>query len=528
MNLTPYVKACYPIIYLVTPEEARAELIIRKTAEELKRKIRIWSFTDGFRSLDDKTAKNSETTDPTDALFQLRDESPEKSGEIVVMRDLHMFLTNPKPIRLLRDIANIFKKNRKTLILVSPIKKIPPELEHDITVIELELPSQEEIRIIFNSLYSPPDAKALESVRHAVGEILPEEQEKIIQAASGLTFAEIDNILAKAFVEYSANKTESLVRLVLKEKAVAVKKSGILEYFEPKQTIDDIGGLENLKAWIKLRSKVFTQKAKDFDLPLIRGILLAGPPGTGKSLSAKVASQILGVPLLRFDIGKVFGGLVGDSERGMRTAIQMAEQIGSCVLFIDEIEKAFAGMGNSHFSTDSGTSQRVFGQFLTFMQEKITPCFIIATVNRIDGLPMELLRKGRFDEIFFVGLPNSKEREQIFKVHLRLKNQKIKEDSPLFKECLKLSKGFSGAEIEGAIITAIYQAFDQNRKINEEDLLEAVKLTNPLSQSRAAELKAMIEWAKTNAINASQPDKEEKDASELSFANAGRQLQFGL
>lgn len=518
MNLTPYIKACYPILYVLTPEEQRAELMILKTAETLKRKIRIWSFTEGLKVVG--TPGEGKDIDPIAALAKLRDEPPDKDGgEIIVMRDLHMFLTNPKPVRLLRDIANIFKKNRKTLILISPIQKIPPELERDITIIELALPNQEELKTIFDSLYSPADEKALEAVRKAIGEITADEQEKLIQAASGLTFTEADNAFAKAFVEYSADKSQSLSKLVLREKALSVKKSGILEYLEPTQTLNDVGGLENLKSWIKLRSKVFTKKARDLGLPQIKGILLVGPPGTGKSLSAKVACQILQVPLLKFDIGKVFGGLVGESERGMRNAIQTAEMIGSCVLFIDEIEKAFAGMGSSH-TTDSGTSQRVFGQFLTFMQEKTTPCFIIATVNRIEGLPTELLRKGRFDEIFFVGLPGAKDRKEIFKVHLRLKNQSLDENSPIFKECVTLSEGFSGAEIEAALTTAIYQAFDQDRKITESDLLAAVKITNPLSRSRALELKSMMQWAETNAVNASLPE------DNSGILSAGRQLQF--
>lgn len=520
MDLAPYIKACYPIIYLVTPEESRAELLILKTAEELKRKIRIWSFTDGFRVVNDKTAPlgDGKDMDPTIALYQLRDEPAEKSGEIVVMRDLHMFLTNPKSVRLLRDIANIFKKNRKTLIIVSPIKKIPPELERDITVIELELPTREEIRIIFDSLYSPADTNALASVRKAVGEITADEQEKLIQGAMGLTFSEADNAFAKAFVEYGSNKTESLSKLVVREKAIAVKKSGILEYFEPKQTAESIGGLENLKTWLTIRSKAFGVKAKEFGLPMPRGILLVGLPGCGKSLSAKVASHILGLPLLRFDVGRIFSGLVGDSERNMRTAIATAESINSAVIWIDELEKAFAGVSGSS-STDGGTTQRVFGTFISWLQEKTVPCFIIATVNRIENLPPELLRKGRFDEIFFVGLPNKKEREQIFNVHLALKNQKVSEEA--FQECVNLSEGFSGAEIEEAVITAMYQAFDQERTLVGEDLIFAIKITNPLSRSRAAELKVMAEWAKTNAVNASKTDED----TNLGLAT-GRQLQF--
>jgi SpoVK/Ycf46/Vps4 family AAA+-type ATPase len=531
MDLAPYIKACYSILYVLTPEETRAELMILKTAQEMKRRIKLWSHTDGFKT--PGTGKDAgkmvsigdaKDVDPVIALLQLRD-SPktDKISDIIVMRDLHMFLGSPaqpnaKPVRLLRDISTLFKKSGDTLIIISPIKKIPAELERDITVIELELPNREEIQTIFASLYTPQAKKF-------IGEITPDEQERTIQAAMGLTFGEADNAFAKAFVEYGGfdkekKALEPVSKLVLREKAIAVKKSGILEYFEPKQTANDVGGLENLKTWLKMRSKAFSKKAREFGLPLPKGILLAGLPGCGKSLSAKAASHILGLPLLRFDIGRVFSGLVGDSERNMRTAISTAEAVGSCVLWIDEMEKAFAGMSGSN-SGDGGTSQRVFGNFITWMQEKTTPCFIIATVNRIESLPPELLRKGRFDETFFVGLPSKREREQILKVHLRLKNQKI--DDAALPKCVEASDGFSGAELEEAIVTGMYNAFDQDRSLTADDLIEAIKLTNPLSKSKSDDLKAMAKWASTNAVNAS---KIEETAATTEFASTGRQLQF--
>jgi SpoVK/Ycf46/Vps4 family AAA+-type ATPase len=517
MNITSYVKACYPIIYVVTPEESRAELMILNTARELDRKLSVWSYTDGFKEVTKQNSSSNKIVDPTTALFHLRDAAPSKEGEIIVMRDLHMFFNNPKVVRLLRDIANAFKKNRKTLIIVSPIKKTPPELERDITIIDLDLPSREEIKTVFESLYSPKDAGARAKVREAVGEISDEEQEKVVQAAMGLTFIEADNAFAKAFIEYSADKIQPLSRLVLKEKAIAVKKSGILEYFEPKQTVDHIGGLENLKTWLRIRSNAFGEKARQFGLPVPRGILLVGLPGCGKSLSAKVASSILGLPLLKFDIGRVFAGLVGHSEQNMRNAIATAESIGSAVIWVDELEKAFAG-STSVSASNGGTTQRIFGNFLTWLQEKTVPCFVIATVNKIDNLPPELLRKGRFDEIFFVGLPNKEEREQILRVHLKMKNQKISQED--FNRCVQLSEGFSGAEIEEAVVAAMYSAFDQDRELTGNDIINAIQITNPLSQSRADELSSMADWAKNNAMNAS------KVLPEMDVPNIGRQLQF--
>ena len=522
MDLTSYIKSCYSILYICSPEEARVELFVIKAAEELKRKLRVWSYTDGFKVLGGDKNITSNDIDPVNALIKIRDEVPEKGGEIIVMRDLHMFLTNPKPIRLLRDIANIFKKNRKTLIIIGPIKKIPPELERDITVLELELPSKKEIKVIFDSLYSPPDPIALATVRNAVGEISDDEQEKIIQSALGMTFSEIENTFSKSFIEYNANKLVPISKLVVREKAIALKKSGILEYFEPKQTANDIGGLDNLKTWLKLRSKAFTKKAVEAGIPPSKGIIIAGIPGGGKSLAAKAASNILGLPLIRFDISRVYGGLVGDSERNVRVALQTIDTINNCIVWMDELEKCFSG-ANSGFSGDGGTGARVFGTFITWLQERTGSSFVIATLNRIEGLPPELLRKGRFDEIFFVGLPNAKEREQIFNVHLRLHNQSIDENE--LRECVKFSTGFSGAEIAETVVSGMYNAFDQDRKLCAADIIAAIKTTNPLSHSKEEELKAMVEWAKINAVNASKSDPdEEKTGSE--FGSAGRQLQF--
>jgi SpoVK/Ycf46/Vps4 family AAA+-type ATPase len=248
-----------------------------------------------------------------------------------------------------------------------------------------------------------------------------------------------------------------------------------------------------------------------------RGILLAGLPGCGKSLSAKATSNILGVPLIRFDVGRVFGKLVGQSEANLRTAIQTVEAVGNCVLWIDEMDKAFAGMGGS--STDGGTSQRVFGNFITWMQEKTAPVFIVATVNRIECLPPELLRKGRFDEIFFVGLPSEKEREEILNIHI--KKYKRNPDDFNLAGCVKASKDFSGAELEEAVVTGLYTAFYQNqRELTETDIEKSIKQTNPLAKSKLNQLEQMTQWAAKNAVNASVVD-------QTSDTSAGRQLDLG-
>lgn len=511
MNLQPYIRSRYPILYLVTPEESRAELAILNTAREMKYKLRIWSQTEGFTNPDGKDAEQTE--DPIEALLAIKGGA---NNTIYVARDLPAFFSSEKVVRLLRDIARDFKQTSKTLIITSPVRKLPPDLERDVTLLEFELPGREEIEHVFNRLYEPHKVK--------IGALADDERERIIQAAMGLTTVEAENAIAKAMVESVSQDKKTrppISKLVLKEKSLAVRKTGILEYFEAAQTADDIGGLENLKHWLAMRSKAFTGKARAFKLPMPRGMLLVGIPGCGKSLSAKAASNIMGVPLIRFDIGRVFGGLVGESESNMRLAIQTAEAIGSCVLWIDEMEKAFAGMGGNG-STDGGTSHRVFGNFLSWMQEKTKPCFVIATINRIEGLPPELLRKGRFDEIFFVGLPTPKERAAILRIHIQKFGRKLADFAKELDQMVADSEGFSGAELEEAVVTGLYDAYYHDRDLTSDDILKAIRQTNPLSKSKAPELNAMVQWAETNAVNASRVENEKASGK----TTGGRQLDI--
>jgi len=523
MDLSSYIKACYPILYIETAEEARAEFNILATCQKLGRGLTVWSYTEGFMAPNEKGDFESvdRIEDPVKALQYIQNQPPQN---VFIMKDFHQFLTVPKTIRLVRDIARDFKQSNKTLIILSPVKKIPPELERDVTVLEFDLPDKEAIKLTWDSLYTCNK----QSICKILGEDLSDdEQERIVNAALGLTINEAEAAFAKATVDalsapeiptdpkWNPTKAERkaiidsltpISMLVMKEKANVVKKTGILEYFDVQQTANDIGGLESLKKWLEMRSLAFSSAAREFGLPMPRGMLLVGLPGCGKSLSAKAASNILGVPLIRFDIGRVFGGLVGESEANMRLAIQTAEAVGSCVLWIDEMEKAFAGMGGSG-SSDGGTGKRVFGNFITWMQEKTKPCFIIATVNNIDVLPPELLRKGRFDEIFFVGLPNEIERKAIIEIHIKKYNRDLKDfDQKILDKCVEESKDFSGAELEEAIVTGLYAAFSRvgkKQKLNTEDILAAIKETNPLAKSKKNELQAMADWAKDNALDAS-------------------------
>jgi SpoVK/Ycf46/Vps4 family AAA+-type ATPase len=506
--LVPYIKAGYPVIYLQTAEENRAELTIFEAAKTCKRSLEVWSHTEGFTLIGEDDEGDQEE-DPVDALQAIKTRPVKR---IFVFRDFHSFMKVPKIRRLIRDIAKAFRQTQKTLIFISPVAEIPKELEHDIALLEFDLPTREDVSQTFDALYS--------GNKKAIGVIEDDEIERIVQAAMGLTTDEAEAAFSKALVERAIAKkagedTKAISKLVLGEKAEAVKKTGILEYFEAVETAKDVGGLQNLKTWLTIRSKAFSKKARAFKLPMPRGILLVGLPGCGKSLSAKATSNILGVPLIRFDVGRVFGGLVGQSEQNLRTAIQTVEAVGNCVLWIDEMDKAFSGMGGG--STDGGTSQRVFGNFITWMQEKTAPVFIVATVNRIEGLPPELLRKGRFDEIFFVGLPSEKERGEILNIHVK----KYGRDPKNFNldGCVEASKHFSGAELEEAVVSGLYHAFYKEEELTDVGIERAIKQTNPLAKSKSTQLEAMAAWASKNAVNASVVE-------QTSNTSNGRQLDL--
>jgi SpoVK/Ycf46/Vps4 family AAA+-type ATPase len=330
-------------------------------------------------------------------------------------------------------------------------------------------------------------------------ELDPQAREKLVKAALGLTLKEAENVLARALVTRGALDAEA-VKVILSEKKQLIRKSGILEYFEHEEGLENLGGMEILKDWLMKRSTAFSEKAHQFGLPSPRGILLLGVQGCGKSLAAKTVSALWRQPLLRLDMGSIFSGLVGSSEENIRRAIKTAESIAPAVLWVDEIEKAFSGTQSSGAS-DGGTTSRVFATFLTWLQEKSKPVFVIATANNITQLPAELLRKGRLDEIFFVDLPDAQEREQIFRIHIAKKGR-----DPVLYDIPSLSaasEGFSGSEIEQAVISALYDAYDANRELAFQDLQQALLVTVPLSRTMSEPIEAMRLWAGPRARRAS-------------------------
>ncbi len=472
LNLT--LRARYPILYITSSEEERVEISIQAVAKQLGRRVYIWDFVDGYQG---ETAVGKRN--PLQAL-----EFIEKItvGAIFVLRDFDRFLDDVAIARKLRNLERHLKSLAQNITILAPKITIPDNLTEVITVLDFPLPQASEIRTeIIQITTNIGTANRLE----------PRVIDELVQSSQGLSLERIRRVLAKAIAEHGELTPED-VELILAEKRQTIRQTQILEFYPSTSEISDIGGLDNLKEWLLRRGNSFSEKARQYGLPHPKGLLLAGIQGTGKSLTAKAIAHHWHLPLLRLDVGRLFAGLVGESESRTRQMIQLSEALSPCVLWIDEIDKAFSS--NSDGRGDAGTTGRVFGTLLTWMAEKNSPVFIVATANNIRQLPPELLRKGRFDEVFFVGLPTQPERQQIFTVHLT----KFRPLNLRNYDCDRLAyetPNFSGAEIEQAIIEAMHLGFSQNRDFTTEDILESVSQIVPLAQTAQKEIQLLQEWA---------------------------------
>ena len=502
-NIEDLIKARYVLLYVVTHEEERALGMLREIATNTRhqRKIYTWSITEGIQGEDGDG--HAEIKDPLRALdFAMKLEN----HAIFILKDFHPFLKDPSLVRKLRDIHRAFKEGRtlRHVLIMSAILNLPLELEKEMAVVDFDLPDRSEIDGIVSKVLRSVGPNREIALRND-----PEIREKIVEAALGLTAEEAESVFAKSLIRTKDFNFD----VILSEKKNIIRKSGLLDFFESRYGMSDIGGLEPLKGWLKKRQKAFSQKARDFGLPLPKGILLIGIPGCGKSLTAKVVGSMWKMPLLRLDVGKVFGSLVGSSEENIRRVIRTAEAVAPSILWLDELEKGFAGVGSSG-DTDSGTTARVFASFITWLQEKSSPVFVIATANDVSALPPELLRKGRFDEIFFVDLPTVEEREEIIRIHLRRKDR----DPGKFniEEIRDNTQGFSGSEIEQGIVSALYDAFDEDVDITDKHLVHAAKEIIPLSYTMKEKIDSMREWAESRARSASTVNEvQEEEATPL-------------
>ncbi|MCY6491612.1 stress-responsive protein Ycf46 [Leptolyngbya sp. GGD] len=484
-ELNILLQAQYPLIYLVTSEEERAEQALALLAQtKPPKRLYLWTVTHGIVEYGQPRSVTQHNTVSPEAAIEwvMRQREP----GLFVFKDLHPFIDSPAVNRWLRDAIASFKGTQKAIVLMSPVQTVPIELEKEVIVLDFPLPTMTELNQVLTT--------QLDQIRNR--RITTETREKLLKAALGLTRDEAEKVYRKAQVT-NGRLTEEEVDIVLSEKKQLIRRNGILEFMEEDETLEAVGGLDELKHWLKQRSNAFTERAREYGLPQPKGMLILGVPGCGKSLIAKTTSRLWGLPLLRLDMGRVYdGSMVGRSEANLRNALKTAESISPAILFIDEMDKAFAGTSGSADS-DGGTSSRIFGSFLTWMQEKTSPVFVMATANRVERLPGEFLRKGRFDEIFFVDLPNAEERKEIFRIHLAKRRREIERFD--LEQLASVCDGFSGAEIEQALVAAMYEAFAQDREFTQLDIIAASRATMPLSKTMTEQVTALRDWARQRA-----------------------------
>ena len=509
-QLVQFLNAGYPAIWIRDREDERVVRDLVDVAVNGKNgnesmKLNVWSSTTGFLEYDiekrskldprdpihllAKQKENKGTKDPVAALNYVEEKGTDYS--LYIFKNLHFYLNQPMVIQKIRDLLAIAKFNERHLIFISCDVSLPPEIEKDIVIVESHLPDTDELTYILEGV--------IESIEESDIHVDRSYMQELVDAALGLSTLEAENAFAFAYVKHRQFHADS-IQTVSDMKTNFINRSGVLEYLPSVNQIDEIGGLGTLKEWLGLRKKAFSPEASAFGLPTPKGVLLAGVPGAGKSLSAKALSSSWKLPLLRFDVGKVFQSLVGESEQKMREALHLAETMSPCILWIDEIEKAFSG---TSFGGDSGVTARIFGQFLTWMQEKSAPVFIFATANHIHSLPPEFLRKGRFDEFFFVDLPDYQERIDILRIHLQKKQRTV--DDFDVELLAKESEEFSGAEIEECINLALFKAFSQGRDIITMDILASIQSIVPLSKTMKEHIDSLRLWAKDRAKPASKP-----------------------
>ena len=492
------VRARYPLVYLVTSEEQRVEAILAQLADTHGKALLGWSVTSGFRLAGgSKTAEApAGATEPLAAIAAI-EKLPEPS--LVVLKDFHPYLADAAVVRALRELSQALKSSYTTVVLLSPTLVIPPELEKEVSVLDVPLPTYRDLLQLLKEIVG-----VIRQGNRAKVDLTKEDADQLINAALGLTLSEAENAFAKA-IAYDARLSRDDIARVLEEKRQVIRKSGLLEYYPTEEQLANVGGLDLLKTWLVRRGAAFSEAARRFGLPEPKGLLLLGVQGCGKSLTAKAIAAQWRLPLLRLDMGRIFSGLVGSSEENLRRAIRVAESVAPVVLWIDEIEKGLSGLQSSGFS-DGGVTARVAGTLLTWLQEKTAPVFVVATANRIEQLPPELLRKGRFDDIFFIDLPAVAERREIFEIHVRRRGR-----DPAAHDLDALARraaGFSGAEIEQAVVSALYDAFADGKDLAPAYLERAVAEALPLSTTVREEIARVREWARarTRAASGAPPE----------------------
>lgn len=488
-QLCTLARAGANVVHLASFEWRRVLGMMHGLARESSLPLRAWSQSRGVLALSPEHAERVEDADARDPIALLQRIHDAGEAGLWLLEDMHPFLREEHHpvVRWIRELARMPASPRKLVVLATTSPGLPPDLRKEVPSLELELPSEDDLR------------RVLEEAAEETGVALREVSAALLDAARGLTVMEAALAFRRTAV-LRRRLDASVAPLVAQEKERIIRQSEVLEFHPPDAAMSDVGGLERLKQWLERRGRAFGAGAKEFGLDPPRGVLLLGVQGCGKSLLAKAVAAQWQLPLLRLDLGRVFGGIVGQSEGNIRAALQVAQALAPCVLWVDEIEKGLAGVGSSDRS-DGGTTARVVGTLLTWLQEKRDPVFVVATANRIDLLPPELLRKGRFDELFFVDLPTQAVRREILAIHLGKKRRRP-EDFDLDGLAAR-AQGFSGAELEEAVREGLHEAFAAGCELRTAHLADAIDQTHPLSRTMWEEIEALRRWARVRARAAS-------------------------
>ena len=519
-EIETYLRSRFTVIWIASYEEDRIIATLKALCERTNRRLFTWDIAAYFRAIVDAGGTPPDARDPKTALEAIA-KAEDTRDAVFVLKDFHNCLQNqPLILRQLRNLAQSLKATRKTIVITAPNAKVPDDLKDDLFLAEFPPPDVEELKTILDRFTQNPNIRV---------NLTPLGREKVLRSALGLSANQAQRVFGKSIVaeikspdgrviKPAGSLDESGIDMITQEKKAIIRESGALEFYAPQETIADVGGLEVLKDWLRKREKAFTKEARDYGLPAPKGIALIGIPGTGKSLTAKMVAGLWHLPLVRLDVGALFGGLVGQSEENTRRALALVETIAPCLMWIDEMEKGFAQGGG-----DGGTSQRVFGSILSWMQEKKQPVFVIGTANNIAQLPPEFLRRGRFDEVFFLDLPTTLERKEIFQVHIQKRKRPVQNFD--LDVLAKAAESYVGAEIEQAVIDAMYLAFNDpknpGRDITTEDILAALQRQVPLARSQREAIEFLRNWLREG--RAQSASYQEARRAEENFVN----LQIG-
>jgi ATPase family associated with various cellular activities (AAA)/AAA+ lid domain len=535
-----------PIVVMETVEEVQAVALVRSACSELNLAVFEWTIADGLvRSgtgapvsapayaarpdtrLGAMPQGNSEadrlaravlaslgsdaaaapkpavynSTDPVQALANMEAMTVEA---VFVLKDFHRHLDSPVVVRRLRDVGQKFQTNRRTLVITAPSIEMPPELASLVEFFDLPLPDLDRLRAIVKETYTRMAATHTIKLQLDASGV-----DAMAANLRGLTEEEAERAISQAMVTRYALSPDCVTDVLAAKKAL-LRRSGMLDFIDANDTMASVGGLENLKSWLAQRRNSWEPQARQFGLEAPKGVIILGVQGCGKSLCARSVAGEWKLPLVKFDTATIYDKYIGETEKRIQKVFKVAEGLAPCVLWIDELEKVFAGSGPDSASADAGVSSRLLASFLSWMQDRKAPVFVAATCNNVTVLPPELIRKGRFDELFFVDLPNTVERKQIFSIQLT-KRKRNPADYDLDK-IASAAKGFSGAEIESAVQTAMYAAFSRKQELSSEDLLTALSSTVPLSITRAEEIVALRDWAKDRAVWASSLEAKRENA----------------